>query len=171
MMTGLVIWILATTMPDLETVPRVDLERYQGKWYEIARLPNRFQRDCKGATAEYGLRDDGKISVLNTCYTEDGGRRSVRGTARPIDSTNARLVVRFDNWFFKLFSWLIKPNYWIVELEPDYRYAVVGTPDRKYLWILSREPEMDDAIYQELREKMKARGFDVERILRTEVPR
>jgi apolipoprotein D and lipocalin family protein len=159
-----------TAPADLETVPRVDLERYQGKWYEIARLPNRFQRDCEGATAEYGLREDGKISVLNTCYAAEGEVRSIRGSAKPVDETNARLVVRFDGFFFKLFSWLIKANYWVLELDPDYRYAVVGTPDRKYLWVLSREPQMDEALYVELLGKAEGQGFDVGRMLRSRVP-
>jgi apolipoprotein D and lipocalin family protein len=154
---------------DLVTVPQVDLERYQGTWYEIARLPNRFQEDCSRATAEYGLREDGKLSVLNTCYREDGKVRAIRGSAQPVDATNARLVVRFDSLFFKLFSWLrlIKANYWIIELDPDYRHVVVGTPNRKYLWVLSREPEMEESLYRELRERVEAQGFDVERLHRT----
>jgi apolipoprotein D and lipocalin family protein len=155
---------------EVATVPGVDLERYAGKWYEIARLPNRFQSDCAGATAEYGLRDDGKVSVVNTCYQEDGTLRSVQGTARPIDETNARLVVRFDGIFFKLFSWLIKPNYWVLELDSDYQYAVVGTPDRKYLWVLSRTPRMDEATYRRLLENAAGQGFEVGRILKSEVP-
>jgi apolipoprotein D and lipocalin family protein len=166
----LMLMVAVNGQAPLETVPRVDLDRYQGKWYEVARLPNRFQSDCAGATAEYGLREDGKVSVLNTCYTKEGGVRSIRGSAKPVDETNARLVVRFDGLFFKLFSWLIKANYWVIELDPDYRYAVVGTPDRKYLWLLSREPRMDEALYESLRAKAEAHGFDVSRILRTEAP-
>ncbi|HXV64443.1 MAG TPA: lipocalin family protein [Vicinamibacteria bacterium] len=155
---------------EITTVPHLDLERYQGKWYEVARLPNRFQRDCVGATAEYSLSADGKVSVLNTCYTEDGSLRTIRGSAKPLDETNARLVVRFEGLFFKLFSWLIKPNYWVIELDSEYRYAVVGTPDRKYLWVLSRDPEMAEERYRELIDRVAAQGFDVERILRTRVP-
>jgi apolipoprotein D and lipocalin family protein len=78
--------------------------------------------------------------------------------------------VRFDGFFFKLFSWLIKANYWVIDLDSDYRYAVVGTPDRKYLWVLSREPEMDEVLYGELIEKARIQGFAVDKILRTRVP-
>jgi apolipoprotein D and lipocalin family protein len=160
--------LIATS--EVVTVPRVDLERYAGKWHEIARLPNRFQSDCAGATAEYALRDDGKVSVVNTCYKEDGTVRDVKGTAKRIDETNARLVVRFDGLFFKLFSWLIKPNYWVLELDSDYQYAVVGTPDRKYLWVLSRTPRMDEGIYERLLENAAEQGFEVGNLLRSEVP-
>lgn len=162
--------VMASTA-ELQTVSHVDLERYQGKWYEIARLPNRFQSDCVGSTAEYRVREDGKVSVLNTCTTGGDEVRTIRGTAKPIDETNARLVVRFDGFFFKLFSWLIKANYWIIELEPDYRYAVVGTPDRKYLWVLSREPVMEESLYRKLRQRIEEHGFAVDDILRTQAPR
>ena len=162
--------MMTVTTGELTTVSHVDLERYQGKWYEVARLPNRFQRDCAGATADYALREDGRVSVLNTCYTRGGEVRTIRGSAKVVDPSNARLRVRFDGLFFKLFSWLIKANYWILELDPEYRYAVVGTPDRKYLWILSRGPEMDEPLYRELLDRSEAHGFEVERILRTRVP-
>jgi apolipoprotein D and lipocalin family protein len=171
MMLGLSILMLMAPPANLRTVSHVDLERYQGKWYEVARLPNRFQNDCARSTAEYELRDDGKVSVLNTCYKEDGEVRTIRGSAKPVDESNARLVVRFDGFFFTLFSWLIKANYWIVELDPDYRYAVVGTPDRNYLWILSREPEMEEPLYRTLMNRIGAHGFDVERIVAPKAPR
>ncbi|HSF19513.1 MAG TPA: lipocalin family protein [Vicinamibacteria bacterium] len=155
----------------VETVRAVDLERYSGKWYEIARLPNRFQRDCIGATAEYRQRPDGNIGVVNTCYREDGSKRSVQGKAQPVDgSSNAKLRVRFNGFWFKLLSWLIKPNYWVIDLADDYSYAVVGTPDRDYLWILSRERTMDPATYERIVERIAAQGFDVDRISRTSVP-
>jgi apolipoprotein D and lipocalin family protein len=170
-MLSMLAFVFLAAPAALRTVPAVDLERYQGKWYEVARLPNRFQSDCAGATAEYGLREDGKVSVLNTCFTKNGDVRSIKGSAAPLDETNARLLVRFDGFFFKLFSWLIKANYWVIELDSDYRYAVVGTPDLKYLWVLSREPEMDEELYGELIEKARGQGFPVEKILRTRVPR
>ncbi len=170
-MLSLSIVMLMAKTAEVKTVPHVDLDRYQGKWYEVARLPNRFQSDCAGSTADYEVRDDGKVSVLNTCYTEGGEVRTIRGSARPVDETNARLVVRFDGLFFKLFSWLIKANYWILELDPDYRYVVVGSPDRKYLWMLSREPEMEESLYRDLTTRVQAQGFEVEKILRTKAPR
>jgi apolipoprotein D and lipocalin family protein len=153
-----------------ETVPYVDLERYSGKWYEVARLPTRFQKDCVGATAEYRLLEEGKVQVINTCYRADGTTRDIEGVAKVVDETGAKLEVRFDNFFFKVFGWLIKPNYWILDLAEDYSYAVVGSPDRKYLWILSRERLMDEALYQRLLERASAQGFDVEGLVRTEVP-
>ena len=123
--------------PPIETVPKVDLQRYQGKWYEIARLPNRFQKDCKASTATYGLLASGRVSVLNECITESGKRKTITGSASVIDeTTNAKLEVVFDNWFFRLFSWLIKGKYWILYLDPEYQTVIVGTPDRKYLKIL-----------------------------------
>jgi apolipoprotein D and lipocalin family protein len=161
--------LLMAAAAELATVPYVDLERYQGKWYEVARFPHRFQSDCAGSTAEYALRADGTVSVRNTCYREDGEVRTVEGTARAVDETNARLSVRFEGLFFKLFSWFIKPNYWIVELDPDYRYAVVGAPNRKYLWILSREPQMEESLYRELLERIEKHGFAIEKIRRTRV--
>jgi apolipoprotein D and lipocalin family protein len=165
---------LATAREDRErpvqTVSFVDLERYTGKWYEVARLPTRFQRDCIGATADYELIGDGKLSVLNTCYTEDGKTRTIRGEAKVDEEVSARLKVTFNNFFFKLFSWLIKADYWIIDLAEDYSYAVVGTPNRKYLWVLSREPEMPESLYQVLLERIEAQGFETERIIRTKVP-
>ena len=155
----------------VQTVAFVDLARYTGKWYEIGRLPNRFQQDCTGATADYGLRADGALSVVNTCYREDNSTRSIEGKAEVRDeSSNAKLRVRFDGFWFKLFSWLIKADYWVIDLAEDYSYAVVGTPDRDYLWILSRERTMDEATYHRVTARAASQGFEVERLVRTEVP-
>lgn len=146
----------------LEVVPSVDLTRYAGKWYEIARLPNRFQRDCAGnTTATYTLRPDGKITVLNECRTADGRRKSAKGTARVTDANgpNTKLKVTF--------FWPFSGKYWIIDLDPEYRWAVVGEPGRDYLWILSREPRLDAALYQQIVEQAKQRGFDTEKLLKT----
>jgi apolipoprotein D and lipocalin family protein len=146
----------------LEVVPSVDLTRYAGKWYEIARLPNRFQRDCAGnTTATYTLRPDGKITVLNECRTADGRRKSATGTARVADprGPNAKLKVTF--------FWPFSGKYWIIDLDPEYRWAVVGEPRRDYLWILSREPRLDAALYQQIVERAKQRGFAIEKLLKT----
>ena len=152
----------AGTRAPLEVVPSVDLSRYAGKWYEIARLPNRFQRDCAGDTsATYTLRADGKIIVLNQCRQADGRRKSVKGTARVADSKgpNTKLKVTF--------FWPFTGDYWIIDLDPEYRWAVVGEPGRRYLWILNREPQMDMALYQQIVERAKQRGFDTEKLLNT----
>jgi apolipoprotein D and lipocalin family protein len=148
--------------PPLEVVPSVDLARYAGKWYEIARLPNRFQRDCAGnVTATYTLRPDGKITVLNECRTAGGRRKSARGTARVADARgpNTKLKVTF--------FWPFSGNYWIIDLDPKYRWAVVGEPGRDYLWILSREPQLDTELYEQIVERAEQRGFDTGKLLKT----
>ena len=155
----------------VETVAFVDLQRYAGTWFEIGRLPNRYQKDCVGATAEYRLRADGAIDVVNTCYREDGSTRSIEGKAESRDaSSNAKLVVRFNGFWFKLFSWLIKADYWVIDLADDYSYAVVGAPNRDYLWILARERTMDETILNRLVARAEAQGFDVARLVWTAVP-
>lgn len=133
-----------TVMPPLETVSqKVDLNRYLGRWYEIARYDNAFQKDCVAATATYSMRHDGNISVLNQCRvsTLEGELRSAEGKAWVVDpETNAKLKVSF--------FWPFSGDYWIIELGEQYEYAVIGHPSRKYLWILGRSPEMDEKTYQ-----------------------
>lgn len=149
----------------LATVPAVDLERYAGRWFEIARYPNRFQRDCAGeVTATYTLRNDGKIRVLNECRKADGKTKSATGTAKVADAaTRAKLRVTF--------FWPFYGNYWIIALGKDYEYAVVGEPSRKYLWILSRTPQMPEALFNELLGAISAKGYDPARLIRTPQPR
>ena len=149
----------------LQVVPSVDLARYAGRWYEIARLPNRFQRDCAAnSTAMYTLRPDGKITVVNECRKADGRLKSVRGTARVADpkGPNTKLKVTF--------FWPFTGNYWIIDLDPEYRWVVVGEPSRKYLWILCREPRMDDAIYNQIVERVKQQGYEAGRLMKTTQP-
>jgi len=148
--------------PPLAVVPDVDLTRYAGTWHEIAKYPNRFQRGCVGATAEYALSADGKrVDVVNRCRDADSGKeRSVRGKARVVDpATNAKLSVTF--------FWPFSGDYWILALGTDYEYAVVGTPDRKYLWFLARTPTIEDDLYGRLVDLARERGFDPERIERS----
>lgn len=153
----------------LEVVPSVDLSRYTGKWYEIARLPNRFQNNCAGqVTANYSLLGGGQLKVVNECRQVSGQTESAEGKARLASRSgpNSKLKVRFaPSWL----SWLpaVWGDYWIIDLAPDYSYSVVGTPDRKYLWILSRTPQMDEAIYQRIIEQTAAKGFDVSRLVKT----
>lgn len=153
----------------LRVVESVDFSRYAGVWYEVARLPNRFEEKCAGdVTAEYTPREDGRIGVVNRCRKKDGRMTSAEGVARPADrrGPNSRLKVRFAPGFlsFLPFVW---GDYQIVELSPDYGHAVVGSPDRKYLWILSRNPGMDEATYLRLTEAARSQGFDVTRLIRT----
>jgi len=151
----------STTRQPLRTVDSVDLSRYSGIWYEIARYPNRFQRDCQSdTTAEYTLRKDGKVQVLNSCRQKDGKTKTARGTAKVADkTTNAKLRVTF--------FWPFYGDYWVIGLSPDYRYAIVGEPKRKYLWILSRTPEMDEGTYKEALEQIRAAGYDPDKLLKT----
>ena len=143
----------------LEVVPHVELRRYLGKWYEIAHLPARFQEGCTDTTATYNLSEDGSISVLNECR-RNGKVKQAKGKAKVVDkNSGAKLKVTF--------FWPFYGDYWIINLGKDYEYAVVGTPNRKYLWILSRNPHMDDKLYSELTESAKSQGFEVENLIKT----
>lgn len=140
----------------LDTVAHVDLNRYLGLWYEIARLPQPFETGCVGVTAEYSLKDNGDINVLNTCHqdTLDGKVNVANGSAFIADkSTDAKLKVTF--------FWPFYGDYWILELGQDYEYAVVGSPDRKSLWLLSRTPTVAPELYQGVMDRMSAKGFDL----------
>jgi len=128
---------------------QVDLQRYQGTWYELARLPMFFQRNCVQSEAHYGLRDDGRIDVTNRCRDKDGEWIEAKGVAEPqVEGQADKLWVRFDNWASKLLP--IKGDYWVIYHDEDYRVALVGHPEHKYLWLLSRTPEVD----QETRDKL-----------------
>lgn len=152
----------------LPTVPSVDLNRYTGTWYEIARLPMWFQRHCIDSKATYSRREDGMIGVRNECLTDAGEHDHIEGLARVVDpQTNARLTVVFDNFFARLFSSSRDGNYWILGLDPEYRTAMVGTPDRRYLWILSRTPQLDETLYQQFVEQAQQLGFPVSSLIRT----
>ncbi|MCP9450028.1 MAG: lipocalin family protein [Nitrospira sp.] len=152
---------------DLPTVTQVDLHRYAGTWYEIARLPMWFQRHCVDSKAVYTVRSDGRIGVHNECVTDDGGTAMADGVATVVDAqTNARLAVVFDNWFARLFGSSREGNYWILDLDPEYRTALVGTPDRRYLWILARAPRLDGEIYGALVQRAKELGYPVEGLIR-----
>lgn len=140
----------------LRTVTHVDLARYVGTWYEIASYPQRFQKGCTATTAIYTLRKDGKIQVVNRCHRDslDGRQTIARGRARVIDrESNAKLKVSF--------FWPFWGDYWIIDLDPGYRYAVVGHPSRKYLWILCRTRTMDPLVYSGILERLTAQGYDV----------
>ncbi len=145
----------------LGTVPSVDLKRYTGTWYEIARYPNRFQRKCSSdTTAVYTLRDDGKIKVVNSCKQSDGKADTANGTAKVVDrSTNAKLKVTF--------FWPFSGDYWIIGLGKDYEYAIVGEPSRKYLWILSRTPQMSPQLYEETLQVVRDKGYDPAKLMLT----
>jgi apolipoprotein D and lipocalin family protein len=157
----------AQTRTAVRTVPSVDLTRYAGDWYEIARFPNRFQRQCVGdVRASYTRRADGRIDVLNQCRTTDG-KIEARGVARIVDEqTFAKLKVRFAPAWLS-FVPAVWGDYWIIGLAPDYAWAVVGAPGRDYLWILARTPHLDEASLEAARTAARENGFDVGRLIST----
>lgn len=142
----------------VQTVPAVDLQRYLGQWYEIAAFPMRFQAHCVGeTTAQYGLRDDGQISVVNRCKTASGEFDSASGRAKvEPNSGNARLRVTF--------FWPFYGDYWIIGLDPDYQWAVVGHPEREYLWILSRNPQLPQPALDAALASARAQGYTLEKL-------
>lgn len=147
--------------PPLKVVDSVDVQRYLGKWYEIARLPNSFQADCYCTTAEYKLIDEETIRVINRCREDSTSGEIDEATGKAFiveGSNNAKLEVQF--------FWPFKGDYWIIELDQkDYQYAVVGTPSRKYLWILNREPVMNNSLLNDLMADAEEKGFDTSKLI------
>lgn len=137
----------------LGQVAQVDVDRYAGRWFEIARFPNNFERGCAGVTAEYARREDGRLSVVNTCREADGEVRRAVGSARIVDTeTNARLKVRFGAPF--------EGDYWVLDRAEDYSWALVGEPSGRFLWMLSRTATISDALKADLTSRLAARGYD-----------
>jgi apolipoprotein D and lipocalin family protein len=170
-MRGLLVLLMvaASLQSDqVRTVDAVDLDRYRGDWFEIARFPNRFQRSCAGdVRATYTRRSDGRIDVVNRCRGTDGHVVEAHGVARVVDArTSAKLKVRFAPAVlsFLPFVW---GDYWIVGLAGDYSWAVVGSPDRAYLWILARTSTLDTASLDAARAAARANGFDIDRLAMT----
>ena len=161
----------AAPKANLPTQADVDLARYAGTWYEQARLPNRFQEDCAGdVQAHYSLKPDNTISVTNQCRTQDGRTKVAEGEGRLSKSSTApdpaKLQVRFAP---KWTSWLpmVWGDYWIIKLQGDYEYSLVGTPDRKYLWVLSREKRADSSELDQLLNYARSLRFPVDQVVRT----
>lgn len=149
-----------------ETVPRVDLDRYLGIWYEVSRLPNWFQDQCvANVSAEYRRLDNGDIEVINRCLNEDGRLDDAHGIARVVEITsNAQLKVSFVS----LFGWhLFWGDYWIIGLADDYSYAVIGTPSRDYGWVLSRTTSLSPEASAEVRQLLIRNGYDPEKFVFT----
>ena len=146
----------------LKTVEQVDLDKYAGTWYEIASFPQRFQKGCHATTATYTKTDKDYIIVENKCRKDsiNGKESSIRGKAFiDSDSGNAKLKVQF--------FWPFRGKYWIIDLADDYSYAVVGHPDRDYLWILCRTPQMDSQTYDAIVDRIKKKNFDVSQLRKT----
>lgn len=149
------------------TAGAVDLSRYSGRWFEIARLPMRFQKANEAAIAEYGANADGTISVHNIAIRPDGSQRDIRGYAKVLNPPeNTKLAVRFKTWFGPLIPVPKEGNYWILHVDEYYQEAIVGTPNRKYLWLLARTPAIPEPRYAALVAKAGQLGFDTSRLLR-----
>jgi len=157
----------ALSKPELQTVPFVDVGQYLGKWFEIARLPQIFQPGCTAVTAEYSLNEDGTVKVFNFCRILDpnfGFPISITGSAVPTDDTNSKLDVTF-------FSAGSPGKYWILELDPNYQWAMVGDPSRASLYILSRTSTLDDETYQVLLQlAVEKHSYDISRLIKTRQP-
>ncbi|MBC8318303.1 MAG: lipocalin family protein [Desulfobulbaceae bacterium] len=149
----------------LDTVPAVDLSQYTGRWFEIARYPHRFEKGCSAVTADYNMKADGTIEVLNQCRLEEDGNRikKAHGTAKVVDTqSNAKLKVSF--------FWPFYGDYWILKLDTDYKYVIVGTPSREYVWILSRTPMISEQLLEELIKDIRSFGYDTDRLIMTKQP-
>lgn len=166
----LVIGVACSSGPkgsSLATARRVDLEQYAGKWHEIARMPMPFQQEGDAATATYTARADGKVGVHNVATRPDGTTAEIRGTATVLNpGVNTKLAVRFDTWFGPLIPVSEEGNYWILYVSPGYEQALVGTPDRKFLWILARTATVPAGVEAKLVAKAKALGFETEKLIR-----
>ncbi len=162
---------IALATPPLQAVPDFDLARYAGTWTEIARLPMYFERKCaRDVTATYTPRDDGTIGVRNACVRENGVRMVSEGVARRPGTNPAKLEVRFaPGWLSALpFVW---SDYWVIAIDADYQWAIVGEPDRKYLWFLSREPSLDARTFEELKGRARMMGYDLTELIVVVPPR
>jgi len=147
----------------LKTVPKVDLKKYMGKWFEIARFPQRFEKNCYASTAEYSMNEKGYVDVVNSCRkgSIEGEIEIAKGKAFPEENSfNTKLKVQF--------RWPFKGKYWVIDLADDYSYAAVSHPNRKYLWILSRTPHMDAKTYQDILTRLKQQGLDTDKLIMTE---
>ena len=148
-------------MIDKTVVKELNIERYLGKWYEIARYDHRFERGLVGVTASYSFRDDGKIKVVNTGFKEtiNGQKSEAIGKAKiPDPNVPSKLKVSFF-WFFY-------GDYFVLELDENYQWAVIGSSTDNYLWILSRTPQMDETVYYELLNKLTTRGYNIDKLIR-----
>ncbi len=163
LLTGLFLLINITgcskSYPPLETVKEVELQKYLGTWYEIARYEHYFEKGCRDVSATYTLKQDGDIKVINRCTKEDGEKKEAVGVAYAVDESQSKLKVSFFRPFYG--------NYWIIMLDTDYRYAVVGDPSRQYLWILSRTPKLEKNIKDEILSRLPEMGYSADLLVWT----
>lgn len=156
----------ARSYPPLPTAGQVDLARYAGLWHEVFRLPNSFQRNDSRAEARYTLKQDGTVKVVNTEFRPDGTTKTAEGSATAVPgSGNSRLKVRFGG-LAALVPVPDEGNYWIIKLEPDYSAALVGTPDRKFLWLLARDRNLSSEKRAAWEAEARKQGFDTTKLVR-----
>ncbi len=149
-----------------KTVDKVNLERYQGTWFEAARLPMFFQRNCAQSEAHYTLQADGKVGVLNRCRTLEGKWEEAKGEAVPQQAGKTdKLWVTFDNWVSDVLPGVTKGDYWVLYLDDDYETAMVGNPNHEYLWLLSRTPELKPGMREKLLDVAKGQGYDTSKLI------
>lgn len=142
----------SSKMDSLNTVENVDIKKYLGKWYEIARYEHSFEKDCKNVTATYALKENDEIKVVNSCTDiNTNSIKKAEGSAYSINETNTKLKVSF--------FWPFYGDYWIVDIDKDYTYAVIGEPSRKYFWILSRTKVLDENLKKEILKKLPKYGY------------
>jgi apolipoprotein D and lipocalin family protein len=156
--------VAATPLPNTP-IEQLDVPRYMGTWHEIARLPQKFQKQCVAdVTATYKLQSNGHIEVTNTCRKADGSMSIAVGEAKPTTRAQGALKVRFAP---KILSWLgaVWGDYWIIELDPAYRWVVIGGSNQNYLWILARTPTLDGDVLQGLKARAAARGYQVQQLI------
>lgn len=146
--------------PSIKSVQKVDLDRYLGSWYEIARYEHRFEKDCKNVTATYSIKENKKIEVINSCTKiTTNNKTEAIGEAYAVDNTNSKLKVSF--------FWPFYGDYWIIMLDEDYSYAVISEPSKKYLWILSRDKKLDENIKDNILKRLESLDYDLSKLIWT----
>ncbi len=159
---GILMLVLGAGAEVVTAVPELDFQKYSGTWYEIARLPNRFQSKCVGnVTATYSLREDGKLRVVNACKEANGRVKRAEGRARLASAKGPKSKLKVT------FFWPFYGDYWVIDLDAQYRWAVVGTPDRKYFWILSRTKALPAETVERILGRARAQGFQLDGLVRT----
>ncbi|MDT7521641.1 lipocalin family protein [Rhodoferax sp. TBRC 17198] len=149
----------------LQPIASLDVPRYMGTWYEIAKYPNSFQKKCvRNTRADYQAQPDGSVQVLNRCVTADGQTTEALGAARQVGPSNSpKLQVRFAPAWLSFLP-MVWGDYWVIDLDPQYQLVAVSEPKREYLWVLSRSPKVESAAYQALLTRLGQQGFDLKRL-------
>ena len=170
-LVGLSVTAHAQDQRPLQTIASLDIARYMGTWHEIARYPNRFQRQCAGGShARYTLQPEGRVEVINRCRLEDGSLNEAIGQARQVGGAGSpKLEVRFAPAWLSFIP-AVWGNYWVVDLDPAYLLVAVSEPKREYLWVLSRTPRVEAGAYRALLERLERQGFDLGKLETTRQP-